>query len=189
MARISARDKIDHYLADQDDQFKRYFDVLPEALDEVSTAIPALAYCFHLIESGQRMGLYALIVREYLTDTKMTMGAVDRIDITRANFPALFEKISGRKLKKEARKIIAPAEKIRDAIMHGRKKGEADIQNAILDCLQYARFLNDEFFEKARFKPFGSLQGVTSKRGATRLSSRVSRLVLDGLLQRIDSKR
>lgn len=189
MARKSARDKIDTNLAKQDDGLKWYFSVLPEVLDGVSTASPALAYSFQLIESGQRMGLYALIMREYRTDSELTWKAVDRIDITRRNFPLLFQKISGKTLSKTGRQLIAPAESVRDAIMHGREKTEAEIQEAILKCLEYAEYLNAEFFAKAGFRPFGKLQGVTSKKGIPQLPRKISQLVLDGLLQRIEPEK
>ena len=189
MARRSARDKINANLAKQDDGLKWYFSVLPEVLDGVSTASPALAYSFQLIESGQRMGLYALIMREYRTDSELTWKAVDRIDITRRNFPLLFQKISGKKLSATGRELIEPAESVRDAIMHGREKTEAEIQEAILKCLEYAEYLNSEFFAKAGFRPFGKLQGVTSKKGVPQLPRKISQLVLDGLLQKIEPDR
>lgn len=189
MAKKSARERIDANLAGQDDGLKWYFSILPEVLDGVSTASPALAYCFHLIESGQRMALYALIMREFRTNSRLTWKAVDRIDITRTNFPILFAKISGKNLSKSGRELIKPAEGVRDAIMHGRQKSEAQILNAILNCLEYAQFLNSEFSEKVGFRPFGKLQGVTSKKGAPQLPENISRLVLDGLLQRIEPER
>ena len=189
MARKSARQKIDENLASQDEGLRWYFSILPEALDEVSTASPALAYAFQLIESGQRVGLYALIMREYRTNDELTWKAVDRIDITRSNFPLLFAKISGKKLDKAGRGVIKPAEEVRDAIMHGREKSEAEMQEAILRCLEYAEFLNDEFSAKVGFRPFGKLQGVTSKKGIPQLPRKISQLVLDGLLQKIEPER
>jgi hypothetical protein len=189
MARKSAREKIAENLKAQDEGLKWYFSILPELLDKVSTASPALAYSFHLIESAQRMALYALIMREYRTDSELTWSAVDRIDITRKNFPILFQKISGKNLSKSGRSIIEPAEKVRDAIMHGRGKTEAELQEAILRCLEYAEFLNGEFFSKVGFRPFGKLQGVTSKKGVPQLPKKISRLVLDGLLSKISQEK
>ena len=185
MARKSARAKIDENLAKQDEGLSWYFSVLPDVLDGVYTASPALAYCFQLIESGQRIGLYALIMREYRTDSELTWSAVDRIDITRKNFPVLFQRISGKKLGMAGRELIKPAESVRDAIMHGRDKTEVEIQEAILKCLEYAEYLNAEFFAKAGFRPFGKLQGVTGKKGIPQLPRKISQLVLDGLLQKI----
>lgn len=181
MANKSVRTKIDEKLASQDEGIKWYFSVLPEVLDNVSTASPALSYCFQLIEGAQRSGLYALIMREYRTDSELTWAAVDRLDITRKNFPVFFRNISGKTLDNSGRPIIEPAEKIRDAITHGRHKSEADIQRAIISCLEYVEFLNDQFFTKVGFRPVGPLRGVTSKKGAPTLPKNVTRLLLKGL--------
>lgn len=181
MGKKSIRTQIAENLASQDDGIKWYFSLLPEVLDNVSTPSPALSYCFQLIEAAQRVGLYALIMREYRTDSELTWRAIDTIDITRKNFPILFSNISGKKLDGSGRLIIEPAEKVRDAITHGRHKSEVEIQRAILACLQYATFLNGEFYTKVGFKPFGPLRGVTGKKGAPTLPKKVTRLVLIGL--------
>ena len=181
MAKKSNRAKIDENLESQDDGVRWYFGYLPEVLDNVSTASPALAYCFQLIESAQRTGLYALIMREYRTDSALTWSAVDRLDITRKSFPELFNAITGKSLGIAGRDIIAPAEAVRDAIMHGRTKSEAELHKAILNCLEYVEFINDEFEAKAGFRPVGPLRGVTSKKGAPQLPKKVSRVVLHGL--------
>ena len=181
MAKKSARQKIEDNLAAQHDGVKWYFSLLPEVLDNVSTASPALSYCFQLIESAQRVGLYALIMREYRTDSELTWDAVDRLDITRKNYPLFFKNISGKALDNSGRSIIEPAEKVRDAITHGRSKSEAEMHAAILRCLEYAEFLNDQFQAKAGFRPVGPLRGVTSKKGAPQLSKKISRAILRGL--------
>ena len=181
MARQSNRVKITKNLAEQDDGVQWYFDLLPELLDKISSSSPALAYCFQQIEAAQRVGIYALLMREYRTDSEMTWSAVDRLDITRSNFPALFERIVGKSLDKRGRAIIEPAEHVRDAITHGRDKSDAEIHAAILKCLEYVEFLNDEFGKKAGFRPVGKLRGVTSKKGRAQLDKKISRAVLQGL--------
>ena len=181
MVRKSARHLIDENLAAQDDGVRWYFSILPEVLDNVSTPSPALAYCFQLIEGAQRAALYALIMREYRTDSGLTWEAVDRLDITRSNFPLIFYNVSGKKLDKSGRDIIEPAEKVRDAIMHGREKTSAEVHKAILQCLRYAEFINCQFEEKAGFKPVGPLRGVTSKKGAPQLPKKTTRAILRGL--------
>lgn len=181
MSRLSARQRIDKNLAAQDDGVRWYFGLLPELLDKISSSNPALAYCFQQIEAAQRIGLYALLMREYRTDSALAWDAVDRIDLTRANFPEFFERIQGSKLDASGRKIIEPAEAVRDAITHGRQKTVAEIHEAILKCLEYVEFLNDEFSKKAGFRPVGQLRGVTSKRGKPQLEKKITRAVLIGL--------
>jgi hypothetical protein len=181
MARSSARQKIDKNLLAQDAGVRWYFGLLPELLDKISSCSPALAYCFQQIEAAQRVGLYALLMREYRTDSALTWKAVDQIDITRVNFPEFFERILGSKLDSRGRQIIVPAEAVRDAITHGRQKSSAEIHDAILKCLEYVEFLNDEFFCKAGFRPVGPLRGVTSKKGKPQLDKKITRAVLGGL--------
>jgi hypothetical protein len=181
MARQSNKTKIASFLADQDEGFRWYFDLLPELLDKISNPKPALAYVFQQLEAGQRVAIYALLMREYRTDSRMAWAAVDDLDITRSEYPKLFERIAGKTLKSKVRDQIAPAEKVRDAIMHGRDETSAEIENAILVCLKYARLLNDEFEAKAGFKPFGKLRGVTSKKGKPQLNQRISEAVIKGL--------
>jgi len=181
MARQSNREKISQNLAKQDEGVRWYFSLLPELLDKISTSSPALAYCFQQIEGAQRVGIYALLMREYRTDSELTWSAVDRLDITRSNFPEFFEGITGKSLDKRGRDIVQPAEDVRDAITHGRDKSDAEIQGAILKCLEYVEFLNDEFGKKAGFRPVGQLRGVTSKKGKPQLDKKISRAVLKGL--------
>lgn len=181
MSRLSIRKKITLNLAQQDDGVRWYFDLLPELLDNISSCKPALAYCFQQIEAAQRAGLYALLMREYRTDSELTWKAVDRLDITRKNLSEFFERISGKQLDARGRTIIAAAESTRDAITHGREKSDAQIMTAIESCLEYAKFLNQEFDEKVGFRPVRQLRGVTSKRGVGQLDKKISKAVLTGL--------
>lgn len=181
MARLSARDQIERNLNEQDDCVRWYFDLLPELLDNISSSKPALAYCFQQIESARRVGLYVLLMREYRTDSALAWQAVDKIDLTRSNYPEFFERILAKKLGAQGRNIIEPAEIVRDAITHGRNKSAAEIHKAILNCLEYAKFLNEEFFEKAGFRPVGPLRGVTGRRGKPQLEKKITRVVLIGL--------
>ncbi|EAQ27957.1 hypothetical protein NAP1_10198 [Erythrobacter sp. NAP1] len=181
MPRKSNRQKIEDFLDEQDEGFQWYFLVLPELLEKISSRNPALAYTFQQLEAGQRIALYALLMREYRTNSDMAWDAVDQMKIDRAEYPKHFHRISGKSLSKRSRQLIAPAEKVRDAIMHGRYETSAEIEKAILRCLQYAKLLNDEFEAKVGFRPFGKLQGVTSKKGKPQLDERISTAVLRGL--------
>lgn len=181
MAKVSGRQKVDICFASLDKGLRDYFSLLPELLDKISSSEPALAYCFQRLEMGQRVGLYALLMREYRTNSRMTWDAVDAVDITRKSFPDLFRSISGKDLPSDLRDKIAPAEKVRDAIMHGRRETSAEILSAIVSCLRYAEYLNLHFQKKVGFKPFGPLRGVTSKKGKPQLEEKISRAVLTGL--------
>lgn len=181
MAKVSERKKIDDCFAGLDEGMRKYFTLLPELLDNVSSSEPALAYCFQRIEMGQRVGLYALLMREYRTDRELTWTAVDEVTITRLSFPDLFKRISGKSLPTDLRRKIEAAETTRDAIMHGRNQKQPEIHRAILSCLRYAEYLNAQFQSKVNFKPYGGLRGVTSKKGQPQLNKKISEAVLKGL--------
>lgn len=181
MAKTSGRDKIKNNLAKQDDGVRWYFSLLDELIDNITSSEPALSYCFHLIEMAQRNALYALLMREYRTDANLTWSAVQNRTVTRKNFSELFEEICGQKLDSKSRNIIEPAEIVRDAIMHGRNRKQAEIHESILKCLEYVEFINDEFAKKVGFRPVGQLKGVTGKKGKPQLDTKTTRAVLKGL--------
>lgn len=161
-------------------EVRDYFDLLEELLDEVSSPEPALAYCFQRIEAAQRVGLYALLMREFRTDSQLTWRTVDKLDITRRNFPEFYKNVLGKRLPNSLRDLIEPAEKIRDDITHGRHQSAAEVQRAILSCLKFAEALNKTFREQAGFNPIGPLRGVTSKK-RPQLDKRITAVVLRGL--------
>lgn len=181
MARKSEREKIADWLNSADQALKDYFILLPELLDNISRKEPALTYCFQQIEMAKRNGLYCLLMREYRTDQNLTWRAVDKLDITRSNFSDIYRKISGKNLPSNLREKMALAEPKRDDIMHGRAVRRADVERSILQCLDYSQELNSVFFDQVGFRPFGSLQGITSKRGSPQLNTKISRAVLKGL--------
>ncbi len=181
MPKFSTKQQLKNRLANAEEKFAKYFSLLPELVEKISMPEPALAYTFQRIEAAQRMGRYALVLREYRTNPKLTMDTIDALRIERKEFPIFFERISGKSLPSSLIKKIAPAEKTRDAIMHGRSASSAEIHRAILHCLDYAEALNDEFAKKAGFRPVGGLSGVTSKKGKPTLEVKVSKAVLAGL--------
>lgn len=181
MVRVSSKDRVKAKLAAQDPGVKWYFQLLNELLDNVSQPEPALAYCFQRIEMAQRMGLYALLMRNYRTNSELAWKAVDMIDITRSNFPELYKNITGKTLEAALRVVIQPAETVRDHITHGRAQSSASVHHAILSCLDYASALNAQFFADAGFRPVGPLRGRTGARGKPQLDKKISRAVLLGL--------
>lgn len=180
MPRVSNRERALNKLAHATDTVRDYFWMLEELLEEISYPEPALAYCFQRIESGQRVSLYALLMRKYRTDSELAWEAVDRLDITRSNFPQFYEAISGRSYPHEIREILKPAEAVRDRITHGKDESEAEVLKAICTCLEYAEALNEKMFADVGFRPFGRLQGVTSSR-RPQLEKDITRLVIRGL--------
>jgi hypothetical protein len=181
MPRVSSKAKVKSQLALQEAGVRWYFQLLDELLDNISKPEPALAYCFQRIEMAQRMGLYALLMRNYRTNSGLAWKAVDMIDITRSNFPDLYKNLTGKALASELRDLIQSAETVRDNITHGRVQSSAKVHNAILSCLDYASALNAQFHSDAGFKPIGPLSGTTGARGKPQLDKKISRAVLLGL--------
>jgi hypothetical protein len=178
---VSTKAQVKANLAAQSEGVRGYFRLLEELLDNVSSPEPALAYCFQRIETAQRVGVYALLMREYRTNSDLAWRAVDRLDLTRSNFPTFYRAILGKNLPDALRTVIQPAEDVRDDITHGRWKSKAEVQRAILGCLKYAEQLNQAFQTDAGFCPVGPLRGVTSKKGKPQLEKKISRAVLKGL--------
>lgn len=181
MVKISERQKITDFLARLDKGAREYFLLLPELLDNISSSEPALAYCFQRIEMAQRVGLYALLMREYRTKSDLAWKSIDDLQIDRNSFSDHFKRISGKQLPENLRAKIKPAEAVRDRIMHGRTESRASIHRAVLLCLEYADLLNKQFQNKAGFKPFGQLRGVTSNRARPQLDEKITLAVLAGL--------
>lgn len=184
MAKTSEQTKTLSYLAARDEGFKAYFSLLPELLEKISSKEPALAYCFQRVEMAQRNGLYALLMREYRTDSDLSWRAIGAINITRNSYSEIFESVSGKKFQNDLRELIKPAEKIRDSIMHGRKEIESNIQRSIRYCLEYSFGVNELFQKECGFKPFGPLTGITSKKGKPQLDKKISQAILKGLLHK-----
>ena len=180
MPRMSKAEGIVEKLKACDEGTRYYFWMLEELIRKVSRPEPALAYCFQRIESAQRVALYALLMRKYRTDSQLAWEAIDRLDITRTNFPAFYHVLSGRKFPKELRDILSPAEAVRDRITHGKVSKTGTVLTAIGTCLDYAEALNAKVWTDAGFRPFGQLRGVTSS-SRPQLEKEISRLVIRGL--------
>lgn len=181
MAKVSNKQKVKIRLAAVGVDVADYFKLLPELLDNISSPEPALAYAFQRVEAAQRMGLYALVMREYRTNQRLTWEAIDALQINRKEFAGHFARIAGKELPNSLGEKIKPAERTRDAIMHGRTKRPSEVHSAIISCLDYAEELNNQFWDKAGFKPVGQLRGVTGKKGKPQLDTKVSKAVIAGL--------
>jgi hypothetical protein len=180
MTRISNAQKVLNEFGKCDRGVQNYFWMLSDLLLKVSKPGPALAYCFQQIEAGHRVTLYALLLRKYRTKSDLSWKAVDRLDITRKNFPEFYKKLAGKSFDQNLRDMIGPAEKVRDRIIHGKEVSDVDVLAAITVCLRYAEAVNKDCKAVAGFAPFGDLRGVTSSK-VPKLDPDISRLVIKGL--------
>ena len=143
-------------------EVRDYFEHVPKLLDDFPMDV-CLAYVFSRLELGQNMALYCGAVRIYKTDAELTRQAVGIHHMTRKEFVELYNTVFGFDLPKTAHSDLREAENTRDAIMHGKTTTDDKIRNAIARVLEYAEEVKKQLEEKHKLKPFGNLQGVTSK--------------------------
>lgn len=139
----------------------------------------AIAYMFTLVEQSQRDALVYGAMKLHRLNGYLTRAAVNRLDITRRNFPEYFETVYGKRLGKDVLSKIEYAEKIRDRILHGKKPSEAEKRKAICDILAYFEAYRDRIREIAGFDLAGSMTGFTGR--AASLDRKVTGWILKGM--------
>lgn len=162
---------------------------LPESLRDYFRHFPNLArdypwdvtitYLFAETELAQNMIVYGGVVKLHKVDSTIAKSAVDRHHMTRKQFRDLYKTITGKSISEEAVSHAKDAEKIRDRILHGKNVSDSDKRQAVVSILQYANLLNEQVFEDAGFRPFGSMQGFKGR--ATALDKSTSKWVLKGI--------
>jgi hypothetical protein len=138
-----------------------------------------LAYLFFRVELAHRDTLYCGVVKLHHADSSMTRGIIQKQHLTREDFQRLFASLFGQPLKASVAAKIKGAESVRDKVMHGSEPTEANMRQAIVDVLDYAKEYNDFVKSLAGFPPFGDLRGFHG--GGGRLSRATTRLVLKGI--------
>lgn len=180
MPKPSNKQRVLNCFDTHDDGMRYFFDQLPDIINHVYSPEPALAYCFQRIESGQRVALYALLMRRFRTDATVAWSVIDGMDITRKSFPEHYETLAGAAISTNVASLLRDAVKVRDRITHGKQAQASEVLGAVISCLEYAAALNRQVRAHAGFAPFGRLQGVTSSR-RPQLEKDISRLVIKGL--------
>jgi len=165
-----------------DKDLKHTFEHVEDIVDKLGT-VPeiALAYCFSKIENGHRRLLYAGILRKYRLDPILTWKFVLDHDLSRKGFLQIYSAVFGHELPKKILERLAPAEGVRDRMIHGKRPEIKEIWGATLCCFDYCRALNSHLREKEQFAGFGRMQGITSRKGSPTLGKPVSHLALIGL--------
>jgi hypothetical protein len=166
------------------------FDELPENLkaylshfpDLVADEYPwdvSISYLFARIELAQNMTIYGGVVKLHRVHSAVAKSAIDRLHMTRPRFRELYKTIMDNPISDDAIIKSRDAEKIRDKILHGKKVSESDKRKAVVSVLEFANLLNEQVFEDAQFRPFGSMQGYKGR--ATPLDKSTSKWVLKGM--------
>jgi hypothetical protein len=167
----------------------RLFESLPENLQNYLRHFPGLAcdypwdvsisYLFAQTELAQNMIVYGGVVKLHRVDSAIAKSTVDSHHMTRSRFRELYKIIIAKNISAEAIENAKDAEKIRDRLLHGKRVSDADKRKAVISILNYAHLLNEQVFEDAGFRPFGSMQGFKGR--ATSLDKSTSKWVLTGM--------
>lgn len=159
-------------------EVRAYFEHLPKLVENFPLNV-SLSYVFALIELGQNMTLYCGIVKLHRVEPTLARQAVDAHHLTRKEFRDKFKMIFDRSIPDEAQSALRQAEKIRDAVMHGKACNDDQIRNAIGCALKYAMKINDLLEKEAGFKPYGNLRGFKGR--AQPLDKSITRWILKGM--------
>ena len=167
----------------------RLFETFPENLRAYLSHFPNLArdypwdvsisYLFAQTELAQNMTVYGAVVKLHRVNSTIAKSTVDNHHMTRTRFRELYKITMGKDISEEAITKAKGAEKIRDRILHGKTVSDSDKRKAVISILEYANLLNEQVFEDAGFRPFGSMQGFKGR--ATSLDKSTSQWVLTGM--------
>jgi hypothetical protein len=167
----------------------KIFEDLPENLKAYLSHFPSLArdypwevsisYLFAQTELAQNMTVYGTVVKLHRVDSSVAKSTVDSHHMTRNRFRELYKIITNTEISAEAITSVKDAEKIRDRILHGKNVSDSDKRKSVVSILEYARLLNEQVFEDAGFRPFGSMQGYKGR--AISLDKSTSKWVLTGI--------
>ncbi len=121
-----------------------------------------IAYLYIKIESAQREILYGAAITRHRTDKDETRYITENFYMTREIFYTAYNKVMGNHVNKEAKQFIVKANKVRNAIMHGRYKTltEHEKREAIIAIFNYSKSLSEQVKIKIKdkFEPFGKLK-------------------------------
>lgn len=164
-----------------DEDIRAYFSEFRALVDSDLSLDVLLAYVFFRLEQGQRMTLYCGARKLHKTEYQLTWNAIESQHLTREAFQKCFESIYAVPIPPAVLAIIAPAEKIRDRLMHGKDLDDAGLREAISRVLHFAdainHFLDDQ---NVGFRPFvGDLRGFIGRLSS--LEKSTSRLILKGM--------
>jgi len=160
-------------------EVQEYFKHLPKLVAEFPLDV-CLSYLFARMEQGQNVALYCGIVKVHKANATLAWQAIQSLHITRGEFRRKFTAIFGADPAKAAQKDLEVAEKVRDAVMHGKSVTEAQKRNAIAAVLWYAEEINKQLGSVAGFKPFrASLKGFKGR--ARSLDKSATRWMLKGM--------
>lgn len=167
-----------NYFKSLSPEIQGYFKKLEILLRDYPTEI-SLSYVFSLIEKARHMALYCGIIKKHHTNKELTDKAIQSYHIIRDDYKVKFKNIFSDDIEPGALGKLEAAEKIRDKIMHGKKTTDSEKLQAIKDALEFSHLFNEQIYQKAAFRPFGSLKGFKGARKSLGIDT--SKWILKGL--------
>lgn len=156
-----------------------YYNALPKLIDSGFEYEIAIAYLFIRLEQAYHRILYGGAIKLHRAEVNVARGAIETWHITRPDFLAKFQNIFGKPIAHSLRIKAEEAEKVRDAIIHGKAITEDSKRKAIVEILGYSEELDRFVYQMAGFEPFGSMQGF--KGAAEPLDASTTRWILKGM--------
>ena len=161
------------------ESLQKYFCHFSKLIDDDLIDV-LISYLFSQVELAHNNTVYGSVVRVHLVHSDIAKNVVQTSYMTREHFRRLYKNITGKSISKEAIDKIMKAEKIRDRILHGKHVKSADKREAIQLTLEYSKLLNEQVYNDAEFKPFGTMKGFNG-RGKFQSKKSTSRLILIGM--------
>lgn len=166
---------------DLPEDVRSFFHHLSDLLDEPSKYDLALAHCFMRIEEAHNRALYAGLVRELYCDSNLAKMFVDKQHLTAKGFNELFKNIFGEPVPNVTSDKLIEAQKIRNALIHGKGSSYKEKREAIAFSLMYSKELSEFLVEKIKVNPFGKLSGIVGKLKPKLLKKNQSKWIIIGV--------
>lgn len=185
MKKIKSKPGLTNYFNSLPEEVRVFFRFLPRLIEGFPLDV-ALAYVFAEVELAHRSALYCGIVKLHRGHSDLAYKAVQKHDLTRAQFRQMYAAIYGKSLPKEVTDLLTVAEAARDHVMHGKTATDDQKRNAIAHALAYAVPLNEQTVSAGGPRPFGDLRGF--KGAAHGLDKNTTRWMLLGMgfLKKVD---
>ena len=181
MLRIKSKPGLSNFYKQRPQDVQDHFEHVLKLLESNFPLEVCLAYVFYRLEYGQNMALYCGLVRVHNIDSKFAKDAVAKQHITRSSFVSLYKNVFELQVPENARQDFEEAERVRDAIMHGKPASDDRMRNTIARVLEYAEIINERLNQKHMFRPFvRSLRGFAGGKKKF-LDRKASRFVLKGM--------
>lgn len=159
-------------------EVQEYFEHIPKLVNEFPYDV-SIAYSFLKIEQAQNRTLYGGVVKLHRGEAKFVRRVMNFQHLTRDGFREIYKNVFGEPLSRATTENLKEAEKVRDRVIHGKTVPDAELREAIADCLQYGVLLNSDVESEAGFKPFGSMRGFKGR--ADSLDARTTKWLMRGL--------